>query len=289
MLCDISPDRPRPNVQRNVQAFIRRASSMADKTSWTTPLACMAYGDSIARRAARAVGTVGEGRHGVSIRSAWLQTAARPRDVHGSRPGPGGRGRSHGVPADLLAVPAHLVPHGFDALKSGALVACVHEVARPQAEILQRLPLGRLHGRDRAPKGEVSKIDVPALVHDLGGGVELGVQLGNGVDPRSLPGGSSRWPSNRSTGFSWPSRKHLEVLMGGFVVVVPQRLELVGHPPCRRLLSSRHSRVSPRLNQDGRQTIRIDPVRAGRRCARRLARAAGVRYHSSSWTSRPCT
>jgi hypothetical protein len=31
----------------NVQAFIRRASSMADKTSWTKPLACMTYGDSI--------------------------------------------------------------------------------------------------------------------------------------------------------------------------------------------------------------------------------------------------
>src|SRR5438876_9740885 len=38
----------RPNVQRstfNVQAFIRRASSMADKTSWTKPLARMTYGD----------------------------------------------------------------------------------------------------------------------------------------------------------------------------------------------------------------------------------------------------
>src|SRR3989304_3652446 len=32
----------------NVQAFIRRASSMADKTSGTNPLARMAYGDCIA-------------------------------------------------------------------------------------------------------------------------------------------------------------------------------------------------------------------------------------------------
>src|SRR3990170_7495711 len=32
----------------NIQAFIRRASSMADKTSWTKPLARMAYGDCIA-------------------------------------------------------------------------------------------------------------------------------------------------------------------------------------------------------------------------------------------------
>src|SRR3989304_8244140 len=32
----------------NVQAFTRCASSMADKTSWTKPLARMAYGDCIA-------------------------------------------------------------------------------------------------------------------------------------------------------------------------------------------------------------------------------------------------
>jgi hypothetical protein len=42
----------------NVQAFIRRASSMADKTSWTKPLACMTYGDSIVGRARVSLGTV---------------------------------------------------------------------------------------------------------------------------------------------------------------------------------------------------------------------------------------
>src|SRR2546422_4263336 len=43
----------------NVQAFIRRAASMADKTSWTKPLACMTYGDSIAGTVALAAGTGG--------------------------------------------------------------------------------------------------------------------------------------------------------------------------------------------------------------------------------------
>src|SRR5256885_1837698 len=37
----------------NDQAFIRRASRMADKTSWTKPLAPMTYGDSIVRTTSR--------------------------------------------------------------------------------------------------------------------------------------------------------------------------------------------------------------------------------------------
>jgi len=40
--------RPPCSLTFNVQAVIRRASSMADKTSWTKPLARMAYGDCIA-------------------------------------------------------------------------------------------------------------------------------------------------------------------------------------------------------------------------------------------------
>src|SRR5437870_3359631 len=38
---------PLRTKQSNVQAFIRRAPRMADKTSWTKPLAPMTYGDSI--------------------------------------------------------------------------------------------------------------------------------------------------------------------------------------------------------------------------------------------------
>src|SRR5262245_12317609 len=55
----------------NVQAFIRRASSMADKTSWTKPLACVAYGDSSVETAGLEVGTVGGtvGRRG--LRPPW--------------------------------------------------------------------------------------------------------------------------------------------------------------------------------------------------------------------------
>src|SRR3989442_14178967 len=45
----------------NVQAFIRRAWSMADKTSWTKPLACMAYGDSIVGTAWLEAGTAARG------------------------------------------------------------------------------------------------------------------------------------------------------------------------------------------------------------------------------------
>src|SRR3990172_5706578 len=48
-------------MQPNVQAFIRRASSMADKTSWTKPLARMAYGDSIVKTAWLEARTVGGG------------------------------------------------------------------------------------------------------------------------------------------------------------------------------------------------------------------------------------
>src|SRR5262249_8330180 len=36
-----------PSCSQNVQAFIRRAPRMADKTSWTKPRARMTYGDSI--------------------------------------------------------------------------------------------------------------------------------------------------------------------------------------------------------------------------------------------------
>ena len=50
------------SVRPNVQAFIRRASSMADKTSWTKPLARMTYGDSIVGEARLEAGTGGCGR-----------------------------------------------------------------------------------------------------------------------------------------------------------------------------------------------------------------------------------
>src|SRR5207302_3524591 len=48
---------PHCQLTFNVQAFIRRASSMTDKTSWTKPLACMAYGDSIVGTAWLEAGT----------------------------------------------------------------------------------------------------------------------------------------------------------------------------------------------------------------------------------------
>jgi hypothetical protein len=41
----------------NVQAFIRRAPRMADKTSWTKPLARMTYGDSIVAAGGLEAGT----------------------------------------------------------------------------------------------------------------------------------------------------------------------------------------------------------------------------------------
>src|SRR5438132_7639220 len=44
---------PLRTKQSNDQAFIRRASRMADKTSWTKPLAPMTYGDSIVRTTSR--------------------------------------------------------------------------------------------------------------------------------------------------------------------------------------------------------------------------------------------
>src|SRR6266545_4132903 len=46
-------------LKQNVQAFIRRASGTADKTSWTKPLARMAYGDSIVKTGRLEVGAGG--------------------------------------------------------------------------------------------------------------------------------------------------------------------------------------------------------------------------------------
>src|SRR5437899_10829250 len=52
-------DRHDVSLPSNVPAFIRRASSMADKTSWTKPLTGMAYGDSIVGTESLEAGTVG--------------------------------------------------------------------------------------------------------------------------------------------------------------------------------------------------------------------------------------
>ncbi len=79
----------------NVQAFIRRASRMADKTSWTKPLASMTYGDCIVGTAWLEVGTavvrapfgVSDGRSVGRARSGMESTRA------GARPSRGGHRR----------------------------------------------------------------------------------------------------------------------------------------------------------------------------------------------------
>src|SRR5712691_2420607 len=68
----------------------------------------------------------------------------------------GADGIGDGVPPDLVAVPAHLVPHVPDGAEARTLVARVHEVARLDREVLQIGALVRLHGRDRAAQREVS-------------------------------------------------------------------------------------------------------------------------------------
>src|SRR3989304_1853682 len=76
----------------NVQAFIRRASSMADKTSWTKPRAPMTYGDSIATPARLEAGTVGEAGGGQDRRPPFAGASAPgdgvPDGVGDASPGP---------------------------------------------------------------------------------------------------------------------------------------------------------------------------------------------------------
>src|SRR5712691_6794938 len=93
----------------NVQAFIRRASRMADKTSWTKPLARMTYGDSIVGPGRREAGT-GGGEGGPRADRGWgeaaVTVAAEPRRRR-SRGGPAerteGRGASAGGPPEPRA------------------------------------------------------------------------------------------------------------------------------------------------------------------------------------------
>src|SRR5712691_5211323 len=90
-----------PATMSNVQAFIRRAPRMADKTSWTKPLARMTYGDSIVGRGRREAGTGdGEGRPraGRGWREAAVAVAAEPRRLR-SRGGTAERTEGRGVAA----------------------------------------------------------------------------------------------------------------------------------------------------------------------------------------------
>src|SRR3972149_6505493 len=84
--------RPLKRSTFNVQAFIRRASSMADKTSWTKPRAPMTYGDSIATPARLEAGTVGDAGGGQDRRPPFAGASAPgdgvPDGVGDASPGP---------------------------------------------------------------------------------------------------------------------------------------------------------------------------------------------------------
>src|SRR2546422_11070053 len=69
---------PLRTKQSNVQAFIRRAARMADKTSWTKPLAPMTYGDSIVI-GARSAGETRAGRASGGAAGRRFRRAATPR------------------------------------------------------------------------------------------------------------------------------------------------------------------------------------------------------------------
>src|SRR3972149_2085134 len=111
--------RPLKRSTFNVQAFIRRASSMADKTSWTKPRAPMTYGDSIATPARLEAGTVGDAGGGQDRRPPFAGASAPgdgvPDGVGDASPGPramraqrtggaaGGGGRAAGAGGGLGA------------------------------------------------------------------------------------------------------------------------------------------------------------------------------------------
>ena len=78
----------------NVQAFIRRASRMADKTSWTKPLAPMVYGDSIVGTARLGAGAVGGGDGWRAGRPPGGGVSAVRDGAHGAHAGWPGRTRA---------------------------------------------------------------------------------------------------------------------------------------------------------------------------------------------------
>src|SRR5437588_492840 len=79
-----------------VQDFIRRASRMADKTSWTEPRARMTYGDSIVGTARQGGRTVGGVRAGWACREWDGGTRAGDAGDHGDGIGASARQMSRG-------------------------------------------------------------------------------------------------------------------------------------------------------------------------------------------------
>ena len=112
-------DRAHPD---NVQAFIRRASSMADKTSWTKPLACMTYGDSIVGGGARSRANAGGGG-GAEGRGRGRGSRAA-RESSGCHPARGPR------PVDVHVLGEGLAP----GVEHGGTAQITAEVARVTAE-----------------------------------------------------------------------------------------------------------------------------------------------------------